>query len=290
MPYGFIKHIENKGYSEETVNSYEKVINQFFAFIKDKYPDNKEPFQITSSDIIKYLEYQRDIREKSISTINKELAILKTMFNYFWETDKVPLSVDPAVKIKRFVVKEKPTVHIQFHEILKVLDLVLLNDEYSPLRKVLFLLATKGLKMAEFGFTKDKVKDNANKDIVEIQLKNRTITLQGSEVAYFHEYFYSTFFNGSEYVFTTKHHGENVTGPIQVMSMQSHLRAISRDYLPEGSPALTLTIIRRAIAFDLYSKKVPIQLIAAELGIEENTASYYLKQIVEGTYTQKELE
>lgn len=64
MPYGFIKHIENKGYSEETVNSYEKVINQFFAFIKDKYPENKEPFQITSSDIIKYLEYQRDIREK----------------------------------------------------------------------------------------------------------------------------------------------------------------------------------------------------------------------------------
>ncbi|MBT2695849.1 hypothetical protein J7E79_00090 [Bacillus sp. ISL-40] len=39
-------------------------------------------------------------RDKSISTVNKELAIIKTFFHYLWEINKVP--VDPAVKIKRF--------------------------------------------------------------------------------------------------------------------------------------------------------------------------------------------
>ncbi|QCJ45476.1 integrase (plasmid) [Bacillus sp. S3] len=284
MPYGFIKHLENEGYSEETVKSYEKIIVQFFSFIQSTYPGSKEPFQISSTDIKNYLEEQLN-NEKTISTINKELAILKTLFNYLWEIDKVP--VDPAVKIKRFKVKNLPKVDVTFEELEELLIKVLQNGEYSKLRKVIFLLATKGLKTADFRFKKEDVKESIKEDTITIQLRKRTITLVGREVTYFQEYFYETIFNGSDYVFTTKPHGEEYGGPIQVMSILNHLRAISSDYLGENVQPLTLISIRRAIAFHLYSQRHSIQAIAKKLGIEENSASNYLKYLTEGTILPK---
>ncbi|MBH0164090.1 hypothetical protein IHV12_04140 [Fictibacillus sp. 7GRE50] len=51
MPYGFIKHIENKEYSSESTKSYEKVLNQFFSYLNYIIADSKEPLQISSGDI-----------------------------------------------------------------------------------------------------------------------------------------------------------------------------------------------------------------------------------------------
>jgi len=282
MAFGFIKHIENKGYSKETIESYEKVINQFFTYIKLTYPDNKEAFQISSKDIKDYLLLQKK-KNKSISTLNKELAILKTLFNYLWEIDKVP--VDPAVKIKRFAVNEKPIIEIPFEELQSLVEKVLSNPGYLPVRKAIFLLATKGLKTSDFRFKKEDVLDAPEEGNVVLQLRNRKIVLEGKEATFFQEYFYESMFNGSEYVFVTKKHGSKVSGPIEVMSILSHLRAIAKDYLSENQ-TLTLVSIRRAIAYDLYSKNMAIQQIASQLGIEEDSASNYIKKLLEGKVEQ----
>jgi site-specific recombinase XerD len=280
MPYGFIKHIEDKGYRSETVKSYEKVVNQFFRYLMNSFPSIKEPFQISPTDIKNYLEDQLE-RDKSISTINKELAILKTLFHYLWEINMVP--VDPAVKITRFKIETELKVDVNYDEILTILDKVLSNKEYSKVRKAIFLLAVKGLKTADFRFTKDDVLDCIEDNKIVIKLKNRSITLQGIEATYFRKYYYETIHSESEYVFTTKPHGEQIGVPIQVMSILNHLRAISQDYLRENSPSFTLISIRRALIINLYHKKYSIQMIANELGIEENSASNYLKYIVQST-------
>lgn len=280
MPYGFIKHIKDEGYSSETIESYEKVVHQFFKYLIRAYPENKEPYQISSSDIKNYLKEQKD-RKKGISTINKELAILKTFFNYLWEIGKVP--VDPAVKIKRLKVKREQNLDITYDEVLSILEKVLANKRYSKLRKAVFILAVKGFKTADFRFTKDNVKAYAEDHKVIINLKNHSIILEGVEAINFLEYYYEVLTNGSVYVFMTKPHGNKNGGPIQVMSILNHLRAISREYLKEGSKPLSLIAIRRAFAFDLYSKKYSIQMIAKELGIEENSASNYLKSIISST-------
>jgi site-specific recombinase XerD len=275
MPYGFIKHIENKGYSDETVRTYEKVVRQFFAYITNVYGKHKEPHEINPSDIRNYLEEQKD-REKKISTINKEVAILKTLFNYLWEIDKAP--IDPTVKIKRFKVEKNPTIEITYDEILKLLPKVLSNNTYNPLRKAIFLLGCKGLKTTDFRFKKEDVVDSLKNDLVTIQLKNRKVELKNEEAACFMEYFNETILSESDYVFTSKTQGE--LGPIQVMSILNHLKTISNDYLPDCTSSLTLVSIRRAIAYHLYTNKVSIQQLSSELGIEERWASNYLKQIV----------
>ncbi|RHW35974.1 integrase [Neobacillus notoginsengisoli] len=284
MPYGFIRHLEDKGYSEETILSYEKVTNNFINFIASVYPENKEPFHINPSDIKNYLDLQLK-SDKSVGTVNKELAILKTFFNFLWETNKIP--VDPIVKIKRFKVQTFPEVDVSFEEINTILQKVLLNPEYTTLRKSIFILATKGLKTSDYRFKKDYVQDSIQDDRVKIKLRNRVIQLEGKEASYFREYFYEAMFNDSDYVFTTRQRKQKINGPIQVMSILNHLRAISVDYLPEDTQQLTLLSIRRSIAFKLYKEKHSIQSIAKALGIEESTASNYLKNLVVGTQMAK---
>jgi site-specific recombinase XerD len=274
MPYGFINHIENKGYSYETIRSYQKVVQQFFAYLTGVYKRHVEPYEINPSDIRNYLEEQKE-KEKSISTINKELAILKTLFHYLWEVNKAPL--DPTVKLKRFKVEKAPRVEITYEVILSLLEKVLKNDSYSPMRKAIFLLACKGLKTTDFRFKRDDVEDFLDQDLVTIQLKNRKIELKNEEATCFMEYFFETALNDSDYVFTSKSQGE--VGPIQVMTILNQLKVITNDYLPEGTPSLTLVLIRRAIAYHLYTNKMSIQQLSKELGIEEVWASNYLKKI-----------
>ncbi|WP_141432314.1 site-specific integrase [Bacillus sp. 03113] len=283
MPYGFIRHIENKGYSQETVTSYEKVLGQFFGYIKSMYPNNKEPYEISPSDIKNYLAFQKK-KGKSISTINKELTVIKMLFHFLWEIDKVP--VDPAVKLKRFKNNNKPTITIFYEEIESILPKVITNKEYTAQKKAIFLLALKGLKSSEFRFKKENVVYHEHQDYAEIHLKNRVIRLEGNEATIFLEHYLQASTMEGEFVFTTKHHGENLVGPIQVMSILNHLKSISEDYrLPEH---LTLVTIRKALAYHLYTKKrYSIQYIAKELGVEENTISLYLKNIMEGILLQK---
>jgi Fic family protein len=85
----------------------------------------------------------------------------------------------------------------------------------------------------------------------------------------------------------TKRHGDDVGGPVQVMSILHHLRAISDDYFTENTQALTLISIRRALAYHLFQKRYSMQMIAKELGIEASTAANYLKHLTENVVLEK---
>lgn len=286
MPYGFIKHLENKGYSRETLISYEKVIGQFFSYLTILYPENKEPFQISSKDIKDYMAAQEE-KEKSPSTINKELTIIKSFFNYLWEIDKVP--VDPAVKIKSLKIKKRVEVKTFYEELINKLEPILSHKEYPMVRKTIFLLALKGLKYSDFLFKKEDVLISHLDDQVEITLKHKTILLKENEASIFIEFYNQSLFNSSDFVFTSKIYtkrdnddNQEEFGPIQLMTILNHLKVISSDF--KFGENLNLTIFRKSLAHYMYTKeKESLQTIARRLGIEENTASSYLKFITEST-------
>ncbi|MCM3216753.1 phage integrase N-terminal SAM-like domain-containing protein [Niallia taxi] len=286
MPYGFIKHLENKGYSRETLISYEKVIGQFFSYLTILYPENKEPFQISSKDIKDYMVTQEE-KEKSPSTINKELTIIKSFFNYLWEIDKV--AVDPAVKIKSLKIKKRVEVKTFYEELTNKLKPILSHKEYPMVRKVIFSLALKGLKYSDFLFKKEDVLISHLDDQVEITLKHKTILLKENEASIFIEFYNQSLFNSSDFVFTSKIYtkredddNQEEFGPIQLMTILNHLKVISSDF--NFGENLNLTIFRKSLAHYMYTKeKESLQTIARRLGIEENTASSYLKFITEST-------
>ncbi|MEN0651315.1 MULTISPECIES: site-specific integrase [Bacillati] len=281
----FIKHIEDDGYSQETVISYEKVINQFTNYLYFIFKKDKDPIEINPSDIKNYLNAQIN-NGKNISTVNKELAILRTFFNYLWEKDIV--KIDPTVKIKHLVQENRINVEITYDEIVNIRNKVLMNNDYSPMRKSIYLLATKGLKTSDYRFKKSDVTilDNKNPNQVEIRLKHRSLLLDGVESDCFLDYYFKSIFYDSDYVFTTKNKKSGERGPVQVMTLLNHLRAISNDYFPTHAKPLTLISIRKALAYNLYTKeKKSIQYIANLLGIEESSASNYLKKLSGGSET-----
>lgn len=276
VPYGFIKHIEAQGYSKETILSYKKVLNLFIIHLNSTYAGGKEPFEINPSDIKNYLFNQ--LKEgKKVSTLNKELGILKTWFNYLWEKDIV--KIDPTVKIKRLKTDDALKIDITYEDIQQILPKVLSNPYYQPIRKAIFLLATKGLKTSDFRFTKDEIIISENNNEIEIILSNRKLILKDQEVNHFLDYYHSSIFNNSDFVFITNKSKEGPV-PIEVMSILTHLRAISNDYLPNFNIHLTLINMRRALISHLYNKeKLSIQQIAAELGIEEQSAANYIHKL-----------
>ncbi|PGT82209.1 site-specific integrase [Bacillus sp. AFS040349] len=271
MPYGYTTYLEDNHYSQETVNDYKKIINLFFQFIDDLYGKQKEIFQISPKDIKDYLERLKD-DGSSINTVNKHLSILKGFFDYLWENDKIP--VDPAMKIKRHkVVEEEKEFDISYEMLLQILPQVLSNPKYSLLRKVIFILAMKGLRHTEFQILKDNIEDLGEE--VLIKFKKYSLKLAGEEGEYFLSYYFESNFNGSDYVFTTKKHDESIV-PIEHMSIYTHLNAITDEFkLPSK---ITLNGIRHSYAYYLYiNKKYPIQKIAETLRIENVSASHLVK-------------
>lgn len=273
MPYGFIKHLAKKKYSTKTLESYEKVLSQFFSFLNGYYQKSIEPFEILPRDIKNYLEYQLKVNEKQITTVNKELAILKTFFHYLWEKDIV--MVDPTVKIRRLKPEQEPNqIDVSYPEIQEALKKVLENNNYTLVRKAVFILATKGLKTSEFRFKKDDV-TIINDDWVNIVTHNRSIDLKEEEARYFLEYYNSILDSDTPYVFTTTRRTSKEKVPVEVMSILHHLRAISTDYFPDKRQ-LTLLGIRKALMLHMYSEGIPIQKIAEFFGIEENSVANYV--------------
>lgn len=265
--------MEKKNYGAETLESYEKVLDQFFAFLNGYYQKSIEPFEISPRDIKNYLEYQLKENEKQITTVNKELAILKTFFHYLWEKDIV--MVDPTVKIRRLKPDQEPNqIDVTYPEIQKTLKKVLENDNYTLVRKAVFILATKGLKTSEFRFKKDDV-TIVNDDWVNILTNNRSIDLKGEEAQYFLEYYNSILDNDTPYVFTTTKRTSKEKVPVEVMSILHHLRVVSTDYLP-NKKQLTLLGIRKSLMLHMYSEGISIQKIAEFFGIEENSVANYI--------------
>ena len=286
MPYGFEEYMKKEGYREETIDSYIKVANQFFAFLNNRF-GGKDLREIYSNHIKAYLKDQID-HNKSISTINKELTIIKTLFDYFYQTDKI--NFDPAVKIQTLKKQIRDSDELQelsnhsdllyiynldSLEILK--DRVINNTDYSSVRKLIFLLASKGLRTSEFRIKKSNIIIEDGENVV-LDLVYKKMKLEDNEAATFLEYYNTSLFIESDYLFVTKKSKSNndsvnskartgVLVPIEVMSILNHLRAISADYLPD-IPALTLVNIRRSIIYDFYyNKHKSIQEISNYLGI-----------------------
>lgn len=275
VPYGFIKHLEDKGYSQKTLIGYQRTLSIFFGYLNKKYKKALEPFQISSGDIKEFLQYRID-EGTTLNTVNKDLSILKTFFNYLWEIDKVP--VDYAVKIPRFKDENKKGSFINFSILLDIRDKVLKNTEYSAFIKSIYILGMYGLRSSEFHFKKEDVILNSD-DSVTIHLSNRSITLEGEYASIFLEHFDQSLFQSSEFVFTSKKHTDTYVA-IEVMTLLLQMRKISHDYkLPIR---LTLNSMRLAYAHYLYNDEhYSIQDIASLLGIQESSAATLTKGTIE---------
>ncbi|MDO6657401.1 site-specific integrase [Anaerobacillus sp. 1_MG-2023] len=270
MPYGYTSYMEREGYSTETITSYVKTVRAFFSYIDMKYEKSKEVFEITPKDIKTFIDSCLSDGHSKM-TCNKYLSILKSFFDYLWQKDKI--AADPTVKIKRYVLEDTKKTEITYQQLLDILPDILSNPTYSSLRKAIYVLTLKGLRHSEFQFIKENVIDMG--DSVTIKLKKHEINLTHDAAETFMSYYFESQFNGTPYVFITKKHDSSLV-PIEVMSLYTHINAISKDY---GLPTkLNLNMIRHAYAYYLYKvQRHTIENISTILGIKPASAAQLVK-------------
>lgn len=274
MYFGYRTYLEKKGRSEQTIRGYMTTLDMFFAFLDKLYGKQKEVYEINPSDIKDFLK-DRLQEGNEIKTINKHLSILKNFFDYLWRKEKI--SYDPTVKIKRYKVTDNKANILTYERLLDTLPRILNNNEYTSMRKSIYILALKGLKSSDFHFLKRDVIDRGSS--VEIILKKKDVYLHGEDAEIFLNYFFEAQFNGSEYVFTSKRHNGSIV-PIENMSIHTHLKVISEEY--DFPTKMTLNDTRESYAFYLYTRKrINVEDIAEILGIEVDSAANLVKLSIE---------
>lgn len=138
----FYKYLEDKGYSLNTIKSYEKDLNQFCEFAKDI--DVKK---IDYNFIRKYLQflYNKKYTNKSVS---RHISSLKSFFKYLTKIGKI--KENPCVLISSPKVEKKLPNYINYND-LEVLFSISDKNDVLGLRNLLILelLYSCGVRVSE---------------------------------------------------------------------------------------------------------------------------------------------
>ncbi|KAB8138533.1 hypothetical protein F9U64_04475 [Gracilibacillus oryzae] len=283
MPYGFSKYLEESGKSQQTIKDYQLVVQLFFQYIDKKYQKEKELFEINPSDIKDFLQYKLDAGSNS-STVNKYLSILRVFFDYVWQIGKV--SIDPVMKIKSIPINKQDTGQLQttYKGLLELLPEVRNHPKYTIQRKLVYLLALKGLRNVEFQFSKKDIQ--MEKDHVTLFLKNRIITFNNrADVDLFIRQNHYITHEDTPYFLITKKHNQSIS-PIAFTTVVSHLEIIGEDLQLQNK--LTVSGIRKLFAAYLYEeKRMTIENIAYQLGIEVASTTKLIKNSLDEKYKMK---
>lgn len=275
MLFGYEQHLIDGHKSAETIDTYTKTINQFFAYMDNFYNKKIELHEIKPSDIKNFLHNKLEHSKNSISTLNKHLTILSSFFDFLWENNKI--IIDPAAKIKRFKETKIEAKTLKYEFLLEIKDQVLSNGNYSNLRKAIFILALKGIRPSQYQFKKTCVTEKENE--VLLSLRSHNIILQDNDAEYFMSAYYDSCFHSSNYMFITKKQ-DNSFVPIELMSIYTHLNAISKDYNLEKK--LNLNDIRYSYVYYLHThKSYSIENISENLGLGYDSSAQLLRNTME---------
>ena len=153
----FLEFLKNeKQLSENTLQSYERDIKQFEAYIQK---NQKDYIKINSEDIQEYIEYLKEINKKT-STISRNIASIRSFYQYLVRTK---------------IVENDPTDNIQSPKIEKKAPSILTSEEVELLLEQPDVVELKGIRdkaMLEFAYaTGMKVTEIVMLDIDDVDLE-----------------------------------------------------------------------------------------------------------------------
>ena len=91
---GFIKYLENKDYAQKTISHSVRCVDLFFRQI------SKEDIQITAPDVLKYLEYLKNVKKLQNVSCATHLTALKHYFSFLYHTGQIDRNPCLLLKIR----------------------------------------------------------------------------------------------------------------------------------------------------------------------------------------------
>lgn len=248
----------DKGYSENTINSYKLDLDKFFEF-----NGNKSINEISNLDLKNYVKYLKEekLNDKSIS---RNISCLKSFYK-FLVIEKY-INNNPSDSLFGIKTKKSLPNTLTEEEILKLLD-IKLSDNYSYRNKAMIeLMYATGLRVSEL--VNLKLSDiDLNQDIIRIYgkgSKERVVPIGEYSKEYLEKYIYeyrSSMLKKetSEYLFLNNH-GKKMTrqGFFKIIKNIAFEKGINKNLSPHT--------IRHSFASHLLKYGADLRTIQELLG------------------------
>ena len=248
----------DKGYSQNTIESYKNDLDKFLEYNKNKNIDN-----ISNNNLKKYIKHLNDLglNEKSIA---RNISSLKSFYKFLVISKYISSNTSDGLYLPK-IKKELPNT-LSEDEVLKLLDMELIDNFSYRNKAMLELLYATGLRVSEL--INLKLQDiDLNQDIVRTfgkGSKERIIPIGDFAKEYIEEYIYSYRKNmlkkeSSEYVFLNNH-GKQMTrqGFFKIIKKLAKEKGINKDLSPHT--------IRHSFASHLLKYGADLRTIQELLG------------------------
>ncbi|HKJ06695.1 MAG TPA: tyrosine-type recombinase/integrase [Flavobacteriaceae bacterium] len=160
----FLKY--EKKYSPHTITAYQKDLENFQYFCKNEFQCNllEVNYSIVRSWIVSLVK--ANISNRSV---NRKISSLKTFYKFLLKTEQI--QTNPLAKHKALKVPKQVQVPFSEKEIIKVLDEIIVDDDFESVRNKLLieLLYTTGMRRSEL----------INLKLSDVDFSNETIKVLG---------------------------------------------------------------------------------------------------------------
>ncbi|WP_158232911.1 tyrosine-type recombinase/integrase [Sporosarcina sp. P2] len=263
----FLKFIQLKGFSGETMRAYRRDLLQFNNFLSEKYNAAIYIDEITIDDIEQYLHYLAVEKTLKPRSRNRYLSTVSSMLTYAMKKEWI--DKNPAVFMDTARVTDRKKVSLTEEEIFQLVDSV----EKPLLRMAILFMAKSGLRVNEVVMLKLSGVDFETNIIYVVEGKGgkyREVPIAESLRTELIKYVEQIREADSEYFFATKK-----TGRLSAQYINRELKIASE--VLGWDKIITNHTMRRSFATNLLKKGVNIVTIQHLLGHASlRTTSIYL--------------
>jgi site-specific recombinase XerD len=144
----FLDYLTNeRKFSKHTLRAYTTDLNSFLEFISNTKP-NISILELEKSDIQLFLRSLSSGRKKSVRTVSRKLATIKSLFKYLTENNVVSINITQSIKSPKLP-KRLPN-YLQVSEITDLLNIPV-GETYQSYRDLLILelFYSTGMRISE---------------------------------------------------------------------------------------------------------------------------------------------
>ena len=238
----FLQYLKDmRGYSQATIDSYEKVFTEAFEYIEFTQEHNQIVFNL--------MPYRIYIKELNPKTISKKLSAIRSFVEYLNSQKQVAvLKSDDSVKVPQTL--PKPISHKHILEALEVAD--------SKEKLIVVMLYTLGLRISELSNLKLDDISHEWIRVVGKGSKQRDIPLIKSTKVLIDEYINQNSPQNSNMVYLFGNNDEPLS--------QNSLRYIITKVFKRVSLKVTPHQLRHSFATELLNSNAPIADVSELLG------------------------
>ncbi len=183
----FNQYLESRNYSIKTIESYNKLLAKFLAWLKE---ENIQAVNATYKDMMAYLRYVTDKGQTKRYT-QMQVTIVRHYYNYLIRTKQVKDNITANINIKG-VSRRLPHDILSLEELEEIYHSYPVNGIIGKRNKVvLSLMIYQGLGTEDLGKLEEvHLKLNENKIYIPARRRSnsRTLELQATQVNLLQEY------------------------------------------------------------------------------------------------------